>query len=129
MTMRPILFWPTIVALALVAISTPIRVSAQVQDECDGVPHCGPFDEDPGTPCLGPDDPFCDGEGGSGEFPSGCMNCEWRETAPGWGAGPVCTQVDLNETGRENCDQVYEGGTPVSCSIWGIFCENIVVFP
>lgn len=120
----------TFVILAALLVAAAFGATPANATYCPS-PPCTPYNEDPGEPCLGPNDPFCGGGGGGGddEFPSVCENCEIMETAPGWGEGPVCTQADLGETGRESCTTTYDGARPISCEPFGNFCENIVVTP
>jgi hypothetical protein len=48
-----------------------------------------------------------------------CMECERF----------LCEQVSNGETGYDNCQTVFYGATPTSCTAWGSFCSQITVTP
>lgn len=74
MNMRPSSLVFTAAVLFLLAALSPAPAGAQQGEECEGIPHCGPFDEDPGEGCNGPNDPFCEGGGGGGGG-GNCADC------------------------------------------------------
>lgn len=62
--------------LFVLVLLSPAPAGAQQGEECEGIPHCGPFEQDPGNPCNGPNDPFCEGGGGGGGGGgSSCATC------------------------------------------------------
>jgi hypothetical protein len=64
MDLRPGSLIPAIAVLTALAALSPPPASAQQGEECEGVPHCGPYSENPPEECNGPNDPFCNGGGG-----------------------------------------------------------------
>lgn len=91
------------------------------------------FEQDAGFPdCMGPEDPFCPREPGSGDdsgsgtdYPY-CMKCETKCNSLGE-CGPGCDQVEEGETGRTSCTERYEGSRLVFCDAFNNFCERITV--
>lgn len=83
--------------------------------EC-GTPHCGPYYEDTGEDCYGPDDPFCRDDGGGS---MGCWECIWIAGSPDGqtGAAWVCIQAT---------DPAVVNGAPSRCTDGdtnGGYCE------
>lgn len=104
-----------VLAAFLVLAAAPAVVEAQ-EGECEGVPRCGPYDEDPGEGCNGPNDPFCQGGGGGGGTNTGCAVCIYIPESPdGVPAHYDC--ANLNQQPRLNDCEGYANG----CSSNG-FC-------
>lgn len=125
MSLHPTPFLATIAVLALVAGFTPSSVSAQQQGDCDGVPHCGPYNEDPGEPCLGPNDPFCNGGGGGGGGGSTgqCQVCDLTCDSNN-NCTASCDDNMVGETGKSECEVTQEG-EEISCQTWGTTCVSV----
>lgn len=108
-------FLVALAVVVLVAAFGAAPAAAQQEPDCEGVPHCGPYNEDPAPPCF-PNDPFCGGGGGGGGSPPvACWGCEFFI-----GVGYVCTTVD---EGRSECNEYPSQ----SCWPEGAFCLVIVV--
>lgn len=126
MHVRPGRLLPILAVLALAASLSPVPAGAQQQNGgCEeGTPHCGPYSEDPGNGCLGPDDPFCNGGGGGGSGTSYCYLCQATIEN-----GQV-TSVDCvnSSSGKETCTITYHAGD-ITCETSGASCSSIVVTP
>lgn len=107
----------SLVFAMIVLVLAPVSFA---QSKCDDGPICGPYSEDPGDSCMGPDDPFCDFTGGHGDYPSWCFICSQELK---------CIIQDEGKTGRETCTQKTEGIIIVDCWTSDDFCENITVGP
>lgn len=104
----------------LIALLFAPAALAQSGDCTD--PHCGPYSEDPGDSCLGPDDPFCD-DGGGGGWGSWerCQRCFFDSA----NMELKCGQVKSGD-GRSEC-RVYLEGTKIICETWGAFCTVVTI--
>lgn len=101
MNLRPISFFVVLAAFVVAAAFGAAPASAQPQLPPCGTPHCGPFSEDPGEPCLGTNDPFCNGGGGGGGTP-GCDRCMYYEAFPGAGKNWGCCSATSCSTAAGN---------------------------
>lgn len=91
--------------LMLGSASTASALTTGVDSQCT---NC--FSEDPGVPCLGPDDPFCsgDGTGGGGTIQS-CEKCATRLGFAQCCQGTTCD--DLKQLGYTISSEAYIPGT------------------
>jgi hypothetical protein len=109
------------IMIGLASLSPP-HVNAQPGGECEeGIPHCGPYSEDPGDGCLGPDDPFCNGGGGGGGgggTNTGCRICLFIHEGPnGEPAYHYC--ADIAGPNRLNdCEAFANGCSSNGFCVW-----------
>lgn len=106
-------------ALAVAAVPAPV-IAQQQNGECEGLPHCGPYSEDPGEGCLGHDDPFCNGGGGGGGSPD-CLKCAFTD----YGTYIEVSCIYVSE-GRSECD-IEVTNEEITCQTSGAFCDTIIV--
>lgn len=87
------------------------------------------FQQDPGNPCLGEDDPFCENDptGGDGTPQIDCNTCLSYIYPDGSVEIAGCVQVDEGQTGGTSCQYNYRNGVLVSCQIAGTYCSWITV--
>lgn len=107
------------VSLVLVLIVFALAPVSLAQ-KCIEPGACGPYSEDPGDTCMGPDDPFCDGTWGGSGGAATCLVCSEEKQ---------CRQQAEGKIGQETCTVITEGIVPVDCWTSGDFCENITVGP
>lgn len=77
-----------------------------------------PFDDAPGDECLGPEDPFCPGDGGTGGGGGWCWKCGTTFDENGQ---PVSFSCDKKSGGKTECE-LKVGPEGAECEVKGTSC-------